>query len=122
LFSTHKVQRHTWINIVILQNLPISYGYTQLRHFSTSRKVERSISDEVIEYFLIYLNFHTHHGPEVYSSSKRNEYHNIFSGVVNRGRGVRLITSPPSVCLLSRKFGRFNISQNSLGLHGLLQG
>jgi hypothetical protein len=33
-----------------------------------------------------------------------------------------LLTLPPSVSLLSRKYGSFDVSQQSGGLHGLLQG
>jgi hypothetical protein len=51
-----------------------------------------------------------HHGPEVYSASKRNEYQKTFLGV-KTGWRVRITTSPLSLNQLSKKCGIFSVSQ-----------
>jgi hypothetical protein len=45
-----------------------------LRHSATTRKVAGSRPDEVKEFFSIYLILPAALGPEVYSTSNRNEY------------------------------------------------
>jgi hypothetical protein len=52
-----------------------------LRHYATSRKVAGSRSDDVNEFFLIYLILPTALDPGVYWTSIRNEYQKLKNNV-----------------------------------------
>jgi hypothetical protein len=67
-----------------------------LRNYVTIRKVEDSSSDEVTEFLSMHLSFQMYHGLLTDSASSRNDYKKCFWRE-ERGRRIRLTTSPPSV-------------------------
>jgi hypothetical protein len=55
-------------------SIAYSIGWYWLRHYAASGKVAGSRSDEVDEFFSIYVIIPAALGPRVYSTSNRNEY------------------------------------------------
>jgi hypothetical protein len=62
------------------------------------------------QWFLIDLILPATLGPGVYLASNKNEYHKQKKWGVERGRNVRLTTSPAFLSRFSRQFGTHNIS------------
>jgi hypothetical protein len=75
-----------------------------LRHYATSRKVAGSRSDEVIEFFYIYLILPVAPGPNVYSASNRIELvsgmpASQFGDESSRIRGSELVEDSSGSCV-----------------------
>jgi hypothetical protein len=105
---------------------------TDLNVLTYSRKVMGSRSDELNNFFSIYLILPAELGLWIYSASNRNEYrkHKKCFCAVKRDRCLGLTTSPPSVSRLSRNCATLNISQTYrppamaivlLSIHGLCE-
>jgi hypothetical protein len=91
-----------------------------LRHYTASRKVAGSISDEVIGFFnFINPSCRT---MALGSTQLLTEMSTGNQPGVKGGRRLWLTTSPPIVSRLSRENVGASTAHNPVGLHGLLQG
>jgi hypothetical protein len=90
-----------------------------LRQYATSRKVTGSIPDEVTGFFNL-LN-PSSRTMALGSTQPLTEMSTRNLPGVKDGRRVRLTTSTPSVSSLSRENVVSFMSNNPMGLHGLLQ-